>query len=76
MLRSKQNGQRFEESISKFKFLNENDNSLIKVSINFVPKGTVGSMSVLVYVLAWHWIGDMPLPETEMSYDPWCQWVS
>ena len=38
--------------------------------LKFDPEGSIDNMWALVQVMAWHWIGDKPLPEpmlTEMA---------
>ena len=44
-------------------FLNENVWILIKISLNFVPKGLIDNEPALVQVMAWRRAGDKPLPE-------------
>ena len=36
---------------------------LIQISLKFVPKGPNDNFGALVQVMAWHQVGDMPLPE-------------
>ena len=35
----------------------------IKISLKFVPKGTINNIPALVYIMAWHRSGDKPLSE-------------
>ena len=40
--------------------------NLIKFSLNFVPKGQVNNIPILVQIMAWHRSGDKPLSELMM----------
>ena len=64
--RPRQNGRHFEDDIFKCIFLNENVWTLIKMSLNFVPKGSINNFLSLVQIMAWHWPGDKPLSEAMM----------
>ena len=44
-------------------FVNEDVWISIKISSNFVPKGPIDNTPALVQVMAWHRIGNKPLPE-------------
>ena len=48
-------------------FLNEDIRILIKISLQFVPKGSIDNNSVLVQVMAWRRTGDKPLLETMIT---------
>ena len=65
-LRRRQNGRRFPDDIFKCIFLNENVWILIKVSLKFVPKGSIDNISALVKIMAWRRPGDKPLFEPIM----------
>ena len=39
----------------------------IKISLIFVPKGPIEKKSASVQVMAWHRIGDKPLPEPVLT---------
>ena len=41
-------------------YLNENVRILIKISLNFVPKGQINNIPAMVHLVAW-WSGDMDL---------------
>ena len=58
-----QNGRHFADNIYKCIFLNQKFCILIPISLNFVPKCPIGNKWALVQVMAWHRIGDKPLPE-------------
>ena len=64
-LRLRQNGRHFAD-IFKWIFLNENIWILIKISLNFVPKGRINNIPALVLIMAWRWWGDQPLSEPMM----------
>ena len=61
----------FADYISKCIFVNEKFCILIKTllklvpkgSIDNVPKGSIDNTPALVWIVAWHWIGDKPLSE-------------
>ena len=65
-LRPRQNGRHFADDIFKCIFLNENVWILIKFSLNFVTKGPINNIPVLVPIMAWHRPGDKPLSEPMM----------
>ena len=60
-LRSRQEGRHFPDDISKCIFLDENVLILIKMSLQFVPKGPINNIPALVQTMAWHQPGDKPL---------------
>ena len=55
---------------------------LIKISLKFVPKGPINNIPALIQIMAWHWPGIKPLPETVMVRllmhicVTWPQWVT
>ena len=59
----RQNGRHFPEDIFKCIFLNENIWISIKVSLKFVPKGTINNIPALVQKMAWRRPGGKPLSE-------------
>ena len=65
-LRPRQNGRHFPDYIFKCIFLNENVWILIKIPLNFVPRGPIYSIPALVQKMAWHWPGNKPLSEPMM----------
>ena len=65
-LRPKQNGRHFADDIFKCIFLNENVWIPIKISVKFVPKGTINNIPALVQMMAWRRPGDKPLSESMM----------
>ena len=52
--------------ILKSFFLNENDRIPIKISLKFIPRSPIDNNQTLVWVMAWCWTGDKPLPESMM----------
>ena len=62
-LRPRQNGRHFADDIFKCIFLNENAWILIKISLKFVPKGSINNIPALVQIMAWRRPGDKPLFE-------------
>ena len=65
-LRPRQNGRHFPDDIFKCIFLNENAWTLIKMSLNFVPRVQINNVPALVQIMAWHRPGDKPLSEQMM----------
>ena len=65
-LRPRQNGRRFADDTFKRIFLNENVRISIKISLKFVPKGTINNNPALVQIMAWRRSGDKPLSEPMM----------
>ena len=65
-LRPRQNGCHFADNIFKCIFLDENLWILIKISLKFVPKGSINNIQALVQIMAWHRPGDKPLSEPTM----------
>ena len=65
-LRPRQNGRHFADDILKRIFLNENIWIPIKISLKFVPKGSINDIPALVQIMAWHRPGDKPLSEPMM----------
>ena len=54
------NGPHFAGNIFKCIFLNEKVWFLTKISLKFLPEGSLGNNPALVQMMAWHWIGDKP----------------
>ena len=65
-LRPRQHGRHFTDDIFKCIFLNENIWISIKISLKFVPKGSINNISALVQIMAWCRPGDKPLFEPMM----------
>ena len=42
-------------------FVNEKSCILIEISLRFVPKGAIDNNPTVVYIMAWHRIGEKPL---------------
>ena len=61
---SVQNGRHF---IFKCIFMNEKLYILIRISLNFVPKGPIDNNTALVQVMAWHWSGNKALSKPIMT---------
>ena len=53
--------------IFKCIFLNENDRTLIQISLKFVPSSPVDNKPASVQVMAWRRTGDKPLPEPMLA---------
>ena len=64
-LRPRQNGRHFAD-IFKCIFLNENVWISLKISLKFVPKGSINNIPALVQIMAWCHSGDKPLSEPMM----------
>ena len=62
-LRPRLNGRHFADDIFKRIFLNENIWIPIKISLKFVPKGSINHIPALVQIMAWRRPGDKPLSE-------------
>ena len=54
------------DDIFKCIFLNENDKIPIQISLKFAPRSPIVNKPTLVQVMAWHRIGDKPIPEPMM----------
>ena len=52
-LRPRLNGRHFADNIFKCIFLNENISIAIKISLKFVPKGSINNIPALVQIMAW-----------------------
>ena len=65
-LRPRQNGRHFADDIFKRIFLNENIWIPMKISLKFVPKGSIHNIPALVQIMAWRRLGDKPLSEPMM----------
>ena len=65
-LRPRQNGCHFVDDIFKRIFLNENILIPIKISLKFVPKGSINNIPALVQIMAWRLPGDKLLSEPMM----------
>ena len=65
-LRPRQNESHFADDIFKRIFLNENIWISIKISLKFVPKGTINNIPAFVQIMAWRRPGDKPLSEQMM----------
>ena len=55
-------------TLSNAFFLNENVRIAIKISLNFVPKGSINNILALVQTMAWCRPGNKPLSEPMMPY--------
>ena len=58
-----QHGRHFTDDIFKHIFMNEKFYISIKVSLKFVPKGTIDKKSAVMQVMAWRRTGTKLLPE-------------
>ena len=59
--RPRQNGRHFADDIFKHIFMNENIWIPIKISLKFLPKGSINKIPALVQIMAWRRPGDKPL---------------
>ena len=66
-LRPRQNGRHFADDMFKCIFLNENVRISIKISLKFVPKGSINNNPALFQIMAWRRPGDRPLSEPMMA---------
>ena len=62
----RQNGRHFADDLFKCIFLNENVWISNKISLKFVPKGSINNIPALVQFMAWRRPGDKPLSEPMM----------
>ena len=60
-LRPRQNGFHFADDSFKCIFLNENALISIRISLRFVPKGSINNIPSLVQIMAWRRSGNKPL---------------
>ena len=58
--------RRFADDIFKCILLNENLLISIRISLKFIPNGTVNIIPALVQIMAWRWLGGKPLSEPMM----------
>ena len=65
-LRPRQYGRHFADDPFKRIFLNETLRISIKISLNFLPKGPINYIPMLVQIMAWRRRGDKPLSEPMM----------
>ena len=65
-LRPRQNGRHFADGILNSIFLNENVWISIKISLKFVPKGSINNIPSLVQIMAWRRPDAKPLSEAMM----------
>ena len=74
-------GRNFANDIFMCIFLNENVWISIKISLEFVPTGSISNIPALVQIMAWRRLGDKPLSEPMLACSPthicvsWPQWV-
>ena len=66
-LKPRQNGRHFADYIFKRIILNENVWITSKISLKFVPKGSINNIPSLVQMMAWRRPGDKPLSEPTMA---------
>ena len=59
----RQNGCHFGRWHFQMHFFNENDSIPIRIPLKCIPRSTVDIKPALVQVVAWHRLGDKPLPE-------------
>ena len=61
--RPKRNRRHFTDDIFKCIFMNEKFCILLRISMKFVPKGSINNIPALVKIMAWRRPGDKPLSE-------------
>ena len=66
LLRPRQNGRHFADDLFKCISLNEDVCISIKLSLKFVPKGSINNIAALVQIMAWRRPGDKLLSEPVM----------
>ena len=66
-LRPRQNDRYFPDDIFECILLKENVWIPIKVSLKFVPKGSINNIAALVQIMVWCLSGDKPLSEPIMA---------
>ena len=66
----RQNDRHFPGNIFKCNLLNENVWISIKISLKFVPKGSISNIPALVQIMAWCQLGDKPLSEPMLACSP------
>ena len=66
-LRPKQDDRHFPDNILKCIFLNENVQISIKISLKFIPKGSINNIPALVQIMALRRPGDKTLSEPMMA---------
>ena len=64
--RPRQDGRRFPDDTFECIFLNKNVIILIKISLKFVPNGSINNIPALVQIMAWRRPGDKPVSEPMM----------
>ena len=75
-LRPRQNGRHLPDEFFKYIFFNENVWISIKISLRFVPKGSINNIPTLVQIMAWRRPGDKPLSEPMMVSSLTHIWVT
>ena len=55
------------DDIFKCISLNENDIIQFRILVKFIPRSPINNKAALVQVMAWHRIGEKPLPELMMT---------
>ena len=55
-----QNGRHFADDVFGCIFMNGKSCISIKISLKFVPKSSIDNNPALVWIMAWHRIGDKP----------------
>ena len=63
-----QNGWHFAHDIFRCIYLNEKFCILIRISLKFVPKGSIDNNPGLVKIMAWRLIGNKPLSEPMLTW--------
>ena len=65
-LRLRQNGHHFADDIFEMHILGWKCMNFDYNYKNYVPKGAINNIPVLVQIMTWHWPGNKPLSETMM----------
>ena len=66
-LRPRRDRRHFADDIFKCVLLNENERISLRISLKFVPKGSINNNPALVQIMAWRRSGDKPLSEPMMG---------
>ena len=54
-IEAEQNNRHFADNVFQCIFLHENTGIFIKISLEFVPKGSINNIPALVQIMAWRW---------------------
>ena len=63
-----QNDRHFADDIFECIFMNEKFDISIRISLKFIPEGSIDNKWALVQVMTWRRTGDKPLPEPMLAH--------